>query len=100
MGNRQFPGAMATADWYNRLLSHREERRDKQNERATRKGEVEKKIKAGGVRMKRGETAVLVALSFYLITGSFLSSSAVQKNLDSISLDMTPGYLCDSTTLV
>lgn len=36
MGNRQFPGAMATADWYNRFaLVQKEERRDEQNERAT-----------------------------------------------------------------
>lgn len=50
MGNRQFQGAMATADWYNRLLSYRKrrgvERRDEQSERATgKRGEVEMEMR-------------------------------------------------------
>lgn len=99
MGNRQFPGAMATADWYNRLLREREERRDEQNERATW-GKGGGRDENKGRRDEKVEKQLCLLLVFYLVTGSFLSSSAVQKNRDSISLNMTPGYLCDSTTLV
>jgi len=39
VSNRQFPGAMATADWYNRWLMHRETRRgDEQRERGDARG--------------------------------------------------------------
>lgn len=92
VGNRQFPGAMATADWYNRL--HR---------RRKRRGGFNRMRGRQSVWMNDRETAVIVAclLPFLeLITGSFLSSSAIQKNLDSINLYMTPGYLSDSTLSV
>lgn len=50
--------------------------------------------------MKGMETADARLLLFlHLLNRSLLSSSVVQKNLDSISFFMTPGYLGDSTVL-
>lgn len=88
MGNRQFPGAMATADWNNRLLGRGETRGGTSRARG-RRGE-------GEVEMKGGETAVLVPrYSFF-----FSPPPRLKKSLDSISLHATPRYLCDSTTRV
>lgn len=90
LGNIQFPGAMATADCYNRLAPAQRETRGGEGWR-----EWEEDTRRGGRNENERWGNVPVARNC-----SFFSARLFKGTWDSISFNVTSGCVCNSTTLV